>query len=300
MSLAHKTGPRHIESPARYSTIIDALRHAKVLTTKNEWIATPADEQWPLLCHELEYVKKVQEECLALGESEVAKLSTGDVEISHGSYTAALAMIGGALHAVDAIMDGSFQNAFLVARPPGHHAERTRGMGFCIFNTIAIAARYLLQEKGVERVAIIDWDVHHGNGTEREFSKENRVAYYSTHQAGAYPRTGMQSHGLIYNRPIEPGEGSREKVLECYRKELPRLMEEFCPNFILISCGFDAHIDDPIAALTLRTEDFAELTQIVRGIADRWCEGRVVSALEGGYHLKSLAESSIAHVQALG
>lgn len=299
LSLAHKTGPHHIESPARYSAIIEALQHAGLLTTQNEWIATPADERWALLCHDPKYVKKVQAECSALANSEVATLSTGDVEISHGSYSAAMAMIGGALHAVDAIMEGSFQNAFIVARPPSHHAETSRGMGFCIFNTIAIAARYLLQEKGIKRVAIIDWDVHHGNGTEHEFFNEKRVAYFSTHQAWAYPRTGMQSHGKMYNRPIEPGEGSREQVLECYRTELPKLMDKFRPQFILISCGFDAHVDDPIAALTLKTEDYAELTQIVRAIADKWCEGRILSSLEGGYHLKSLAASAVAHVQAL-
>ena len=296
LSLNHRTGRGHVESPERYSTVVNALRHERLLTPDNEWIASPADEQWALLCHSAAYVKKVREEA-AMAE-EGAMLSTGDVAISQGSYAAAMAMIGGALYAAKAVLEGSFRNAFLVARPPGHHAERERGMGFCLFNTVAIATRFLLQQ-GVPRVAIIDWDAHHGNGTEQAFLKESRVLYFSTHQAGLYPGTGTQSQGLIYNRPIAPGEGSREKLLQCYQEELPALLSQFQPDFIVISCGFDAHKDDPIARLALTTEDFALLTQIVRKAADRWCKGRILSALEGGYHLKSLAESSVVHVREL-
>ena len=296
LSLDHKTGARHVESPKRYSTVVNALRRERLLTPENEWIASPADEQWALLCHSAAYVKKVQREVAAAEEGTM--LSTGDVMISHGSYAAAMATIGGAIHAAEAILNGSCQNAFLIARPPGHHAERERGMGFCLFNTVAVAARFLLQQ-GIERVAIIDWDAHHGNGTEREFAEESRVLYFSTHQTGLFPGTGTHSHGLIYNRPIEPGSGSREQLLQSYREELPDLLNRFQPNFILISCGFDAHKDDPISNLMLTTEDFALLTHIVRKSADRWCEGRILSALEGGYTLNSLAECAVAHVQSL-
>ena len=277
--------------------VLDALRREGV-RPEDEWIASPAEEKWAFLCHDPEYVQKVRAECSALGEDEVGQLITGDTAISRGSYDAALAMIGGAIHAVEAILEGSFQNAFLVARPPGHHAERARGMGFCLFNTIAITARYLLQ-KGVGRVAIVDWDGHHGNGTEAEFVNEKRVRYFSTHQAGAYPGTGLKSRRYIYNRPIEPGAGSRERLLECYRKEFPALMDRFRPDFILISCGFDAHRDDLVTALSLETEDFGELTRIVAKVAGRWCNGRIFSALEGGYRLESLAESAVAHVREL-
>ena len=296
LSLAHRTGKDHVESPQRYSVVIEALRREGI-RPEDEWAATPAEENRLLLCHDPEYVTKVREECSALGKK-VGRLSTGDVAISRGSYEAALAMVGGAIYAVEAILSGAFQNAFLVGRPPGHHAERARGMGFCLFNTVAITARYLLQ-KGIERIAIVDWDGHHGNGTEAEFIKERRVRYFSTHQANIYPGTGMRSRRYIYNRPIVPGEGSRERLLECYRKEFPQLMEKFRPDFILISCGFDAHKDDPLTALSLETEDFGELTQIVAGVASRWCSGRLLSVLEGGYCLQSLAASAVAHVREL-
>jgi acetoin utilization deacetylase AcuC-like enzyme len=303
LSLAHETGPHYIESKSRYAVIINALRQSGLLTKSTEWVASPAAEKWLFLCHDREYVRLVKEACQALREGEVADLKTGDVKICRESYAAALAMVGGAIHAIDCIMDGTCKNAFLVARPPGHHAERDRGMGFCLFNTIALAARYLQREYGLKRIAIIDWDVHHGNGTEKEFADDEGVHYFSTHQQGGYPGTGEEGfHGKgrnICNRTVPPGTGSREAIMRYYVEMLPPLMDQFRPQFVLISCGFDAHRLDPIASLTLETEDYGVLTKVVKGIADKWCEGRLLSALEGGYHLESLAQCAVLHVREL-
>ena len=303
LSLAHETGPHYLESKSRYVTIINALRQAGLLTPATEWVASPAEEKWLFLCHDREYVRLVKDSCQALREGEVADLQTGDVKISHDSFAAALAMVGGALHAIDSIMEGRFRNSFLVARPPGHHAERTKGMGFCLFNTVAIAARYLQRKYGLDRIAIIDWDVHHGNGTEKEFSDDKGVFYFSTHQQGGYPGTGKEQYkgksGNICNRLISPGPEAREALLRYYTEEMPAVMDSFRPQFVLISCGFDAHRLDPIASLTLETEDYGILTRAIRSVADTWCEGRLLSVLEGGYHLDSLAQCAVLHVREL-
>ncbi len=303
LSLAHETGEHHIESKERYTVIIKALQAAKLLTEESEWIATPCSEQWVSLCHTREYMDLVKSLCTALPMGEVTDLPTGDVKISHASYAAALAMVGGALHAADAIMATKCRNAFVVARPPGHHAERARGMGFCLFNTIAIAARYIQKQYGIQKVAIIDWDVHHGNGTEKEFFDDSCVYYFSTHQKGAYPGTGEEEvHGTggnIGNYPVSPGPKARETLLRLYCEQLPAIMERFRPHFVLISCGFDAHRLDPIASMSLETEDFRTLTKVARTIAERWCHGRLLSVLEGGYHLQALAESAVVHVEEL-
>jgi acetoin utilization deacetylase AcuC-like enzyme len=210
-------------------------------------------------------------------------------------------MVGGAVRAVDLIMGGQARNGFVVARPPGHHAERRKGMGFCVFNTVAIAARYLQSRYGLQRIAIIDWDAHHGNGTEKEFATDSAFLYISTHLQGGYPGTGSQRfpNEHTVNCPIMPGPHAREKLLEFYRKELPLLVSSFRPQFMLISCGFDAHAFDPIASLGLETEDFGELTEIASGQARRWCGGKLLSVLEGGYHIESLAACALLHVQVL-
>lgn len=299
VSLKHMTGEAHIESPDRYRVVVEALRREGLLNSDTELIARAASKKRLFSCHDSLYVQLVEDECAAVGARSVAMLSTGDVVIGRSSFKAALTMVGGASMAVDAIMKSDFQNGFVIARPPGHHAERCRGMGFCLFNTVAIAARYLLDRYGLTRVAIIDWDAHHGNGTEAEFAQEPRVLFYSTHQAGIYPRTGMNSFGNVCNRPIRPGPGAREELMRCYRKELPGLLDHFQPEFLLISCGFDAHKDDPIAALHVHSEDYTELTRIVCASANSWCHGRVLSVLEGGYNLEALAECAVLHVREL-
>lgn len=303
LSLEHETGKGHVESKSRYETVMTALRTSGVLARAQEWVALPCDEQPLLLCHDAGYVRLVQTCCAALKEGEVADLPTGDVKISRGSYAAACAMVGGALHAADCLMDGRWENCFVVGRPPGHHAERCRGMGFCLFNTVAITARYLQKRYNIEKIAIIDWDVHHGNGTEQEFSDDTGVYYFSTHQQGGYPGTGQEtfhgSSGNICNHPMLPGSTSREQFLSYYCQELPSIMDLFHPDVVLISCGFDAHRLDPLASLALESEDFATLTHAVRGIAERWAKGRLLSVLEGGYHLQALAASAVAHVREL-
>ncbi len=225
-----------------------------------------------------------------------------DTIMSPGTYEAALRGAGGAVQAVDEVMTGVVANAFVAMRPPGHHAERTRAMGFCFFNNAAIAARHAQTRYGAERVAIFDWDVHHGNGTQDIFWSDASVLYCSTHEAPLYPGTGAVSetgdHGTIVNAPLNAGDGSEafREALEAV--VLPR-MEAFGPDLIVISAGFDAHWRDPLASLNLMESDFAWATQKLMAIADRRCGGRIVSLLEGGYDLEGLSKSVAFHLDAL-
>lgn len=295
-SLLHQTGPTHPESAARYQTILSEL---------NRWGGVPIEEcrrieeKWLFLCHDRDYVRKVRRECSCLGSDEVTALSTGDTMISRGSYRAAVAAIGAALTAADGVMSGQCRNGFVVVRPPGHHASKCIGMGFCLFNTVAILARYLQREYGLRRIAIVDWDVHHGNGTESLLGNDPSILYWSTHEQGSYPGTGNESHGTCHCFPITPGPDSRKRLLELYQEQLPELLTSFKPEFILISCGFDAHREDLLGHLGLETSDFGLLTEAVRQVADRVCYGRLLSILEGGYCLEAIAASSLAHVKAL-
>jgi len=225
-----------------------------------------------------------------------------DTVMSPGTYEAVLRGAGGAALAVDEVMRGAASNAFVAMRPPGHHAERTRAMGFCFFNNAAVAARHAQAAHGAERVAIFDWDVHHGNGTQDIFWSDATVLYGSTPEMPLYPGTGARSergeHGTIVNAPLRGGDGGevfREAVEAAI---LPRI-DAFGPDLIVISAGFDAHWRDPLASLNLTEADFAWATRRVMEIAERRCGGRVVSLLEGGYDLEGLAKSAAAHVDAL-
>ncbi len=213
--------------------------------------------------------------------------------------------VGGVLNAVDAVMSGSARNAFCAVRPPGHHANAVRGMGFCLFNNVAIAARYAQRKYGIDRALIVDWDVHHGNGTQDIFYADGSVFFFSTHQWPLYPGTGRgdetgegPGEGTTMNFPFPAGSG-RAKILGAVQNSLMPAAREFLPELVLISAGFDSRIDDLLGQFTLTDDDFADLTHAVMEIADAHAGGRVVSLLEGGYNLSGLASASLRHVEAL-
>jgi acetoin utilization deacetylase AcuC-like enzyme len=222
--------------------------------------------------------------------------------MSSGSAEAALRAAGAAIAAVDGVMDGDFGNAFCAVRPPGHHAERSRSMGFCLLNNVAVGALHARVAHDLKRIAVVDFDVHHGNGTQDVFFADRDLFYASTHQLPLYPGTGSPDEsgiaGNVLNRPLRPGSGSVE-FRAAYRDSVLPALEAFMPEFILISAGFDAHRADPLANLALSEEDFGWVTREICTVAARVCGGRVVSTLEGGYDLAALAASAAAHVQAL-
>jgi acetoin utilization deacetylase AcuC-like enzyme len=272
----------------------------------HEKIVSGGLRKWVLLCHDRHYVQYLKKACEWLKEGEVIRIRTGDVNICRHSYTAAIDAVAAGIAAVDEVMTGAFKRAFVVTRPPGHHAGRSYGMGFCLFNTVAIAARYAQKKYGVKRILIVDWDVHHGNGTQEIFYEDPSVWYFSTHEEGNYPRTGKleeigmkRGTGTTINRPIAPGKHSREELLRYYMEELPIIFQESQPELVFISCGFDTHKDDPLSSFSLETEDFTTLTAIVRSLAEIWSQGRLISILEGGYQRQALMDSAVAHMRAL-
>jgi acetoin utilization deacetylase AcuC-like enzyme len=295
--LDHRPPAGHPERPDRLRAIAQALddeRFRPLVRVE----APAADLDTIALCHPMEYVTAIRD---ATPQQGLVQLD-GDTSMSPGSFEAAIRAAGGAVHATDAVMTGKASNAFVATRPPGHHTETARPMGFCLFNNAAIAARHAQRQHGAERAAVIDFDVHHGNGTQDIFWADASVMYCSTRQMPLYPGTGAPGergeHDTIVNAPLRPGDGGPAFREAFESRILPRL-RDFKPDLVIISAGFDAHVRDPLANLNLVEADFAWATQKLMQVAEDNAQGRVVSLLEGGYDLQGLAASVAAHVTAL-
>ena len=292
----HNTGDGHPEKIDRVTVIIDNL---KKLNKKNLIWKKPSRYKRELLenTHNKDYINFVEKSFPEKGLS----FLDGDTIISPGSKEATADAVGSIITAIDGVQNKEFHNAFCAVRPPGHHAERNKAMGFCIYNNVAVGAHYLLEKYKFNKVAIIDFDVHHGNGTQDIFYDNEKVLYISTHQYPYYPGTGDEKekgkYNNIFNIPLPAGTTS-EEYLNAYEFVLKRI-KEFKPEFILLSAGFDAHKDDPLAQFELTSKDFYNLTKRTLNLAKLYCEGKVVSILEGGYDLNALQESTEMHVNAL-
>ena len=297
----HETTPGHPESPERLTAIVERLKdsglYAKLVPLK----PTAVSPRWLQTIHTAEYIERAKKSC----EHDEGYLDSGDVPIGPDSYDAALMAAGGVLTAVDAVMQGQVANAFCAVRPPGHHALTDRAMGFCIFNNVAIGTRYVQQKYGLSRVLIVDWDVHHGNGTQAAFYDDPNVLYFSTHQWPFYPGTGSATEtgagdglNLTINVPLPAGSDDDDYV-RAFEEHLRPAALTFRPDFVFISAGFDAQEDDTLGSMRVTPAGFARLTHLVRDIATKCCQRRLVSVLEGGYGAVALAASAEAHIRAL-
>lgn len=294
--LEHLTPDGHPERPDRLRAIDRILEHERFQQLERD-LATPANDEQIARCHPTSYIQHIR---ATAPETGFARLDA-DTTMSAGTLDAALLGAGAACTAVDEVMTGRVSNAFCASRPPGHHAERSTAMGFCFFNNAAIAARHAQAAHGAERVAIVDFDVHHGNGTQDIFWDDPSVFYGSTHQMPLYPGTGKLTDtgaGNIFNAPLSAG-ADGAVFQDAMRSRILNSLKDFRPDLVIMSAGFDAHVRDPLAELLLVESDFSWITYHLMEIADQYCHGRVVSVLEGGYDLEGLARSTAAHVMAL-
>ena len=320
----HRTGPHHPERPERIRAIFAAVRQAGLVDSANpldpegafpdlspvRWAGeklveiepVAAEEKWLYTVHAAEHVDRIKRFCAAGG----GVLDLGDTPVGRNSFEIAMLGLGAALRACDAVMRGErgIQRAFAAVRPPGHHAEPDRPMGFCLFGNVAIAARYVQKQYGVGRVGIVDFDVHHGNGTQAAFENDPSVYFVSLHQnpRTCYPGSGYEweigvgaGRGFTMNVPVDPGAGDEEYYAAFDSRVMPAL-EEFRPEVLLVSAGFDGHRDDPLAQIELSDEAYEQMTRRLVGLAERHCAGRIVSVLEGGYNLGALGRGVVRHL----
>jgi acetoin utilization deacetylase AcuC-like enzyme len=297
----HDTGPGHPERAERLAVVRRTLADGGLVDRCVAVEPRLAETAWLERVHDEEYVRRVEQAC-ARGEHH---LDSWDVAICPESARVARLAAGSLVALCDDVVDGALDRGLALVRPPGHHAERDLAMGFCLFNNVAVAARHVVEARGIERVLIVDWDVHHGNGTQHAFEEDPAVLFYSSHQYPLYPGTGTREErgrgageGTIVNCPLPPGAGD-DAFLAALRDELVPAADRFRPELVLVSAGFDAHAADPLAQLEVTTEAFAEATSIVLEIAERHAGGKLVATLEGGYDLDALASCVRVHLWAL-
>ena len=301
--LLHKTGPFHPEVPERLTAIRQGIESAGLLDRLTPVPAVPSDLRWIHAVHTPEYVRRFEAAC----RDGKQMLDSADNQMCPQTYEVALLAVGGILEACRMVMEGALDNAFCAVRPPGHHAEVSRAMGFCYFNNVAIAARYVQSQFAIARVGIVDFDVHHGNGTQHIFDDDPTVYYYSIHQhpSFAYPGTGREfeygrgeGYGYTKNSPVLPGQGD-DDYRRLIERDLFPAFDQFQPEVILVSTGFDAHRDDDMSDTKVSTEFYTWIMERILEMAGRSAKGRVISVLEGGYCLKRLPELASNHVQVL-
>lgn len=299
--LDHLAGLQHPENPARLRTILDYLQQKGIWEKLPVKAPHPPDLKWIHLNHSPSYTERIRETC----EQGPAILDGGDTLVTEKSYEAALYAVDACLEGVDDLMQGAAETVFCAVRPPGHHAEYAEAMGFCLFNNVAIAARYGIDRYSLQRIFILDWDVHHGNGTHHSFYAEHNVYFCSIHQWPLYPGIGAAEErgrglgkGYTLNVPLPSGCGD-EVYLKVLQEQVLPAMRLYRPDLLIISAGFDAHADDPLAQMNLSTEGYREMTRLVRQEMKAINGGKILSVLEGGYHHQNLAASVLAHLEAL-